>query len=505
MGYPVLNCNKPAIPYPNSGCSSGNMDDLKNDPIFPFFQSTCNFYVSSSDISVCPGDSIQLTANGGTDYYWRGPANFSSSLQNPSLINADSTMSGIYTVYITADHDCEETDTIDVLVNPKPAVSITSSDDLLCINDRRTLTGKPAGGKFLVDNGPGLISENILTATNVGGINIKYLYSDVCSNLDSQVIAVHPQIKVDITSSDDTLCLFEQRSLKGIPAGGTFLIEGPGLLADDMLKATNTGEIYIRYNCNIVCSNIDSQVIVVNPLINVSISSSDDTLCLNDGRTLTGIPSGGRFIIENGPGSLTDNMLKAVNEGEIEIKYIYDRICADTASQTIISKPWPEADAGGNQELRYLFETTLTANILLTEKGKWSLVSGSGNIQDPDSPVSMVTGLSMGENVFLWTVSNGACESGSKISVTVLDLIIPTVFTPNEDGINDNFSISGYSYPFEITVFNQWGLIEYESNSFTDHWDGVNNKGNLLPPETYFYVLKFENGQTKKGTVLIVR
>jgi gliding motility-associated-like protein len=102
-------------------------------------------------------------------------------------------------------------------------------------------------------------------------------------------------------------------------------------------------------------------------------------------------------------------------------------------------------------------------------------------------------------------VSNGACESESEVTVTVHDLVIPTVFTPNDDGINDNFYISDYNHPFEITIFNQWGIIEYESPSPMDHWDGINNKGNQLPPETYFYILKFENGQTKKGTVLIVK
>jgi gliding motility-associated-like protein len=507
FGYPVLNCNNPVtIPYPNSGCSSGNMDDLKKDPIYPFFQSTCNFYVPSSRVSVCPGDSILLAANGGENYNWKGPAGFGSNLPNPCLTNADSAMSGIYTVYITADHDCEETDTINVLVNAIPAVSITSSDDILCLNTQRTLTGMPAGGRFELENGTGSITANVLTASGLGEIKIKYIYSDICTNTDTQKLVVNPWIPVDIRSSDDTLCIYEKRTLKGTPLGGMFdVVKGPGLFAGDTLKPTDTGEIYIKYIFNNVCSHADSQVIVVNPLIDVSISSSDDTLCFNDQRVLTGIPAGGTFKLENGPGLLTGNTLKALNPGEIVVKYLYNRMCANTASQTIISIERAESDAGENQELRYVFETTLAANIHPRERGTWKLVSGSGNIQDINSPESRVTGLSLGENVFLWTVSNGACESESEISVIVLDLVIPSVFTPNDDGINDNFYIPDYNHPFELTVLNQWGLIEYESHSYIDHWDGINNKGNRLPPETYFYILKFENGQTKKGTVLIIR
>jgi gliding motility-associated-like protein len=357
--YPVLNCSSPlTVPYQNSGCSSGNMNDMEDDSVYPFFLSTCNIYSPSSSVSVCPGDSIHLTATGGLDYNWNGPANFRSEMQNPSLPEADSTMSGIYTVHVMADYDCEATDTIHVIVNPFPEVSITNSDDPLCVNDQRTLTGSPAGGVFKIDKGPGVLDSNILKPSGTGKIQLEYLYNGVCSN-----------------------------------------------------KAT----------------------------------------------------------------------------------------------QTIISYPLPYPYAGSDQELNYHFETKLEGSLLPYEKGTWTVLSGSGQIEDIYSPVTNITGLSPGENVFLWTVSNGTCEAGSQVRITVLDLVVPTVFTPNDDGINDLFYISNGGEPFEITVFNQWGIIEYESHSYAEYWDGRNNKGNTLPPETYFYVLKFENGLSKKGSVLIVR
>jgi gliding motility-associated-like protein len=492
--YPVLNCSSPqTIPYPNSGCSSGNMDDLENDPIYPFFQSTCNIYTPTSNISVCPGDSIHLTATGGLDYRWNGPADFSSEEQNPSLAEADSTMSGIYTVHIMADYDCEAKDTIDVLVNPLPIVSITSTEDTLCLNAERTLTGTPAGGIFLIENGPGLLTEKMLKATDVGEIFIKYLYSNVCSNTDSQTIVVNPRVDVSISSSEDTLCLYDQRTLTGQPVGGIFQIEkGPGLLTDNILKATDAGEIFIKYSYNKVCSNTSIQTIVVNPRVAVSITSSDDTLCLNDQRTLTGKPEGGIFLVEKGPGLIAENILKATDVGEILIEYAFNKVCSNTPGQTIVSSPWPIADAGANQELKYHFETKLAGSLNPLEKGIWSMVSGNGQIEDIHSPETNVTGLSLGENVFLWTVSNGACESGSKVTITVLDMVVPTVFTPNDDGINDIFYMGDQSEPFELTVFDQWGIVEYESNSYVYSWDGRNKNGNDLPADTYLYVLKFE-------------
>ena len=186
--------------------------------------------------------------------------------------------------------------------------------------------------------------------------------------------------------------------------------------------------------------------------------------------------------------------------GEIILKYSLNKVCSNTSGQTIVSSPWPSADAGINQELKFHFETKLDGSLQPLEKGTWSLVSGTGHFEDIHSPETNVTGLSLGENVFLWTVSNGACESGSKVTITVLDLVVPSVFTPNDDGINDIFVIENGSDLFEITVFNQWGIVEYESNSYVNGWDGRNNKGNDLPVDTYFYVLKFESGLTKKGT-----
>jgi gliding motility-associated-like protein len=504
--YPVLNCSSPVTtPYPNSGCSSGNMADLENDSIYPFFLSTCNLYVPQTLISVCPGDSIHLMADGGLDYSWKGPSEFNSDIRNPSLADADSSMSGIYTVHIMSSYDCEATDTISVIVNTLPDVSITSSDDILCLNEQRFLTGIPAGGKFTLEKGHALLIDSLLNATEAGEVLIKYLYTGVCSNTDSQAIIVNPRIAVSISSNDDTLCLNDQRTLTGVPAGGTFTIDKGGILTDNILTATQPGEILVKYLYDKVCSNTDSQTIIVDIPVTVSILSSDDTICVNDQRSLVGLPAGGKFTIESGPGEVVDNILKAKDAGEISIKYLYNKVCSNSPSQIIVSSHTPQADAGASQPLDFHFETRMTGSLDPTEEGTWSLLSGTGQIADIHSPETKVTGLSMGENVFLWTVSNGGCESEARVTLTVLDPVIPSVFTPNGDGINELFEIGDRSELYEITVFNQWGIVEYQSNSLVDGWDGRNNNGEVLPPETYFYVLKFENGHTKKGTVLIVR
>lgn len=62
---------------------------------------------SPSDTTVCPGDIIALTGEGGVDYVWSGPAGFSSDEQNPLVTNdADFANSGLYTLTVIDANSC---------------------------------------------------------------------------------------------------------------------------------------------------------------------------------------------------------------------------------------------------------------------------------------------------------------------------------------------------------------------------------------------------------------
>jgi gliding motility-associated-like protein len=165
----------------------------------------------------------------------------------------------------------------------------------------------------------------------------------------------------------------------------------------------------------------------------------------------------------------------------------------------------PVAKAGTNQELKFVFETAMKAELSSSETGEWSLISGSGIFSDIHSPTTRVTELSGGENIFLWTVHNGNCESGAEVIISVYDPFIPSVITPNGDGKNDYFKISEIIGQVELIIFNRWGNEEYSNSNYLNDWAGRNNKGEELSNDTYFYVLKFGNVKIKKGSVLIKR
>ena len=86
------------------------------------------------------------------------------------------------------------------------------------------------------------------------------------------------------------------------------------------------------------------------------------------------------------------------------------------------------------------------------------------------------------------------------------DLTIPNVFTPNGDGINDEFEILNLEhYPnAQIIIFNRHGKRVFEHPDYYNNWwDGGN-----APDGTYFYVLKYTRmGKTRyaEGSVTIIR
>ncbi|MEZ4738825.1 MAG: gliding motility-associated C-terminal domain-containing protein [Flavobacteriales bacterium] len=132
--------------------------------------------------------------------------------------------------------------------------------------------------------------------------------------------------------------------------------------------------------------------------------------------------------------------------------------------------------------------------------GTWSLLSGSGDIQNPSDPNTTVTGLALGDNWFTWTVNNGTCGTTSDtVLVKIKDcltLVIPNAFSPNSDGVNDIYTIRNIEYypNNKFIVYNRWGNKVFEASPYTNTWDGTSQFGEVLgeglPESTYYYVLE---------------
>ena len=167
----------------------------------------------------------------------------------------------------------------------------------------------------------------------------------------------------------------------------------------------------------------------------------------------------------------------------------------------------PVANAGPDQVLSFLSETTMAAELAYAyESGVWSIISGTGEVFDSTYVKTTVTGLSADNNIFLWTVTNGVCPASSDtVVITVNEILIPTLITPNMDGKNDYFVVNGSEYlgRIELVIFDRRGNQAYKNDNYDNLWNGVDHNGKPLPDDTYFYVIKTENRKSMKGFVVI--
>ena len=97
--------------------------------------------------------------------------------------------------------------------------------------------------------------------------------------------------------------------------------------------------------------------------------------------------------------------------------------------------------------------------------------------------------------------SYGACDTAT-VTIDVecfIDVLIPEGFSPNNDGVNDTFTIIGLEdYPsHKLSIFNRWGHKVFEATNYQNDWDGTSQSiltlgAEVLPKGTYYYVLQLE-------------
>jgi gliding motility-associated-like protein len=91
-------------------------------------------------------------------------------------------------------------------------------------------------------------------------------------------------------------------------------------------------------------------------------------------------------------------------------------------------------------------------------------------------------------------VTEGACADTAYQTV-IVNLILPltfntpNIFTPNNDGSNDVFTLNGENVvALELVVLNRWGNVVFESTEIDAAWNGKNNNtGNECSEGVYFY------------------
>ena len=97
-----------------------------------------------------------------------------------------------------------------------------------------------------------------------------------------------------------------------------------------------------------------------------------------------------------------------------------------------------------------------------------------------------------------------SCTTIEFVTVQVLPCTIPKGVSPNNDGDNDTWDLSGLNVE-RAQIFNRYGVEVYSKDNYVNNWDGKTNSGEELPTATYYYVLSLPNGEVKTGWVYLMR
>jgi gliding motility-associated-like protein len=104
-------------------------------------------------------------------------------------------------------------------------------------------------------------------------------------------------------------------------------------------------------------------------------------------------------------------------------------------------------------------------------------------------------------------IDNNNCiiSDSFNLSTTTDCFVIPTVFSPNNDGKNDIWLVQNNdANPIElIQVINENGLIVFETLDL-EPWDGTSNGFDVLA-NVYYYIIKHYNGEFNTGAITLIR
>lgn len=87
--------------------------------------------------------------------------------------------------------------------------------------------------------------------------------------------------------------------------------------------------------------------------------------------------------------------------------------------------------------------------------------------------------------------------------------VVPTIITPNSDGINDAVIIPclDSSNPYvnnKLSIFNEWGDEVFQASPYQNNWEGTYN-GQVLPSGTYFFVFEPGNGEEATSGFILIK
>jgi len=178
--------------------------------------------------------------------------------------------------------------------------------------------------------------------------------------------------------------------------------------------------------------------------------------------------------------------------------------CTANGSVTVIVVTTPDVDPQAAVDVCDSYTLPgITGTALSGAQNYYDATGGPTVANIVPGPVTSSTTL------FIYDGASG-CSDEETLIITInhCDITVPTAFTPNGDGMNDNWEILDLdlTYPNNIVyVYNRWGnlLFTSEQGSYdARRWDGT-YKEELLPIGSYYFIIEFNDKENETATGIV--
>ncbi len=339
-----------------------------------------------------------------------------------------------------------------------------------------------------------------------------------CTDSSDVFIEVLPLPSLDAGEDITDLCLGDSAQLNASIApevinftwSPTQFMSNDGILTP-FVNPTDTISYQLSVIDNNTCENTDSVIVSVIPPVNPMIIRDGGTICEDD--TIQLEVSGGQAFEWFPDLYLSDNNIPnpvvQASESITYTVYISNPPCfIDSVNIDVTVLPKPFVDAGSDSVTVNIGEF-VELNGMGEVDYQWTPELGlsASDIPNPEAQPLQTT------TYTLTTTSENGCKASDSIKVAVennFNIIIPTAFSPNGDGRNDDIGIItlGVEEISEFAIFNRWGEKVFSTNNKDERWDGT-FRGKPVTMGVYVYFVKgtkYLGGEIMiQGNITIIR
>ena len=439
-------------------------------------------YNLGNDTSICSNDTLLLnaTVNGATNYLWNTGA-------ITPTVNAY--QAGLY--WCEVSNGCIFRDSLTIIaVLPKPTVNL-GNDTSVCGNSAILLDASSPNANYLWQNG----STNAVISVSATGLYwVQVTGNNGCIKRDSINIVFTPYPIFNL-GADTNICQNDILTLNAMVNNANTYQWNTGALTP-IINVTQLG----LYWCEVTmqnCSFRDSlSVLSIKPSPVVDLGN-DQLHCEGITTTLDATWLNSSYLWQDG----TTNPVYDVSQQGIYFVQVDLNGCTDSDTINIRYILKPRFTLGPDQMICPGNSFILNPTLNPAWQIKWQ--DGTTN---PTYTVKQPGTYSLSA-----TNNCGTTQDDIIVSKGICKVYVPSAFTPNNDGLNDLFRVTGTEVisEFELMIFNRWGELIFKTTDKTKGWDGK-LKGASLSTGTFVYLLKYKDNtsgksESLKGTVVLIR